>query len=160
MTTHGNLLREVENLARSAAEPKGLMQRISDHIHAAMSRYNSISFRLVDEAEPGMLILGPYTGSFNPLERISFGQGLCGAAASEERTIVVDDVTKDGRYLTASSIVKSEIVVPLFVGGKLFGEMDIQSYFVNTFKAPEDRQFIESCAGIVAKYVEAHRKKS
>ena len=159
MTTHGNLLREVENLASSAAEPKGLMQRISDHIHAAMSRYNSISFRLVDEAEPGMLILGPYTGSFNPLERISFGQGLCGASASEERTIVVDDVTKDGRYLTASSIVKSEIVVPLFVGGKLFGEMDIQSYFVNTFKAPEDRQFVEACAGVVAKYVEAHRKK-
>jgi len=124
-----------------------------------MSRYNSISFRLLDEAEPGMLILGPYTGSFNPLDRISFGQGLCGAAASEERTIVVDDVTKDGRYLTASSIVKSEIVVPLFVGGKLFGEMDIQSYFVNTFKAPEDRQFVEACAGVVAKYVEAHRKK-
>src|SRR5258708_16243229 len=160
MTTHGTLLREVENLASSAAEPKGLMQRISDHIHAAMPRYNSISFRLVDEAEPGMLILGPYTGSFNPLDRISFGQGLCGAAASEERTIVVDDVTKDGRYLTASSIVKSEIVVPMFVGGKLFGEMDIQSYFVNTFKAAEDRQFVESCPGVLPKSMKPHPKKA
>src|SRR5258708_28804971 len=124
MTTHGTLLREVENLASSAAEPKGLMQRISDHIHAAMPRYNSISFRLVDEAEPGMLVLGPYTGSFNPLERISFGQGLCGAAASEERTIVVDDVTKDARYLTASSIAPSAILVPLFLVRKPFAEID------------------------------------
>src|SRR5258708_14517136 len=121
MTTHGSLLREIENMASSAAEPKGLMQRISDHIHAAMPRYNSISFRLVDESEPGMLLLGPYTGSFNPMDRIPLGQGLCGAAASEERTIAVDDVTKDGRYLTPSSMLKSKIVVPMFVAGKLAG---------------------------------------
>jgi len=160
MSAYGDLLREVETLARSAPDTKTLMQRISDHVHTVMPRYNSISFRLVDETVHETLVLGPYTGSFNPQPRISFQQGLCGAAATEGKTIVVNNVAEDARYLTASSLVKSEIVVPIFIRGALVGEMDIQSYFVDTFKAAEDRNFVESCVGVIAKYMEQHRHKS
>ena len=160
MSKRDDLLRYVRDLAAVAPDTKTLMQRIADHVHSVMPRYNSISFRLIDKADPGMLILGPYTGSFTPQPRIAFGQGLCGTAAATEKTVVVNDVTEDARYLKASSTVKSEMVAPIFVRGKFAAEMDIQSYFVDTFKDASDRSFIESCAGVVAKFMEAHPEKT
>ncbi|MBZ5522222.1 MAG: GAF domain-containing protein [Acidobacteriia bacterium] len=156
MPTHNDLLRQVQDLAVSAPDARVLMQRIADHVHSVMSRYNSISFRLVDETDPGLLVLGPYTGSFSPHPRVSLGQGLCGAAASEGKTIVVDDVSQDARYLSGSSMVKSEIVVPIFVRGKLVAEIDIQSYFAGTFSDARDRSFVEACGAVVAKFMSTH----
>ena len=153
---HSELLQQVEKLAAVASETKKLMQSIADHMHSVMPRYNSVSFRFVDEANPGTLILGPYTGSFTPQLRIAFGQGLCGTAAATEKTVVVNNVADDGRYLRASSLVKSEIVAPIFVRGKFTAEIDVQSYFADTFKDQESRSFVESCAGIVGKFMEAH----
>jgi L-methionine (R)-S-oxide reductase len=158
MATHDDLLRQVEQLAADASDTKTLMQRLSDHVHSVMPRYNSVSFRLIDEANPGMLILGPYTGSFTPQLRIALGQGLCGTAAITEKTVVVNNVAGDSRYLQGSSMVKSEMVVPIFVRGKFKAEIDIQSYFADTFKDSRDRSFLESCAGIVAKFMEAHSR--
>jgi putative methionine-R-sulfoxide reductase with GAF domain len=154
------LLQQVETLAAVASDTKKLMQSIADHMHSVMPRYNSVSFRFIDEANPGMLILGPYTGSFTPQLRIAFGQGLCGTAAATEKTVVVNNVADDGRYLRASSMVKSEIVAPILVRGKFTAEIDVQSYFTDTFKDPESRFFVESCAGIVAKFMEAHSPKA
>jgi GAF domain-containing protein len=156
MPAHGDLLRQIEDLAAKAPDTKTLMQRISDHVHSVMPRYNSISFRFIDQANPGMLILGPYTGSFTPQLRIAFGQGLCGTAAATEKTVVVNNVASDSRYVQASSMVKSEIVIPIFARGKFAAEMDVQSYFADTFKDPNDRSFLESCAGVVGKFMEAH----
>ncbi len=156
MATHGDLFRQVEAFAANASDTKTLMQRISDYIHSAMPRYNSVGFRFIDAADPGMLILGPYTGSFTPQLRIAFGRGLCGEAAATEKTVVVNNVANDSRYIQASSIVKSEMVVPIFVRGKLVAVIDIQSYFADTFKDPKDRSFLESCAGAVGKFMEAH----
>src|SRR5215510_14968982 len=160
MSTHDDLLRQIERLAANASDTKTLMQRLADHVHSVMPRYNSVSFRFIDEANPGMLILGPYTGSFTPQPRISFGQGLCGAAAVTEKAVVVNNVAADSRYVQGSSMVKSEMVVPIFVRGKFAAVIDIQSYFVDTFKDARDRSFLEACAGIVAKFMETHSKKS
>ena len=152
-------MREVQGLAASSADSKTAMQRISDHLHASVPRYNNILFRVIDDSEPGVLLLGPYAGSFQPRLRIAIDQGLCGAAAQERRTIVVDNVAADSRYLSGSSLVKSEMVVPIFVGGSLAAAMDVQSYFADTFKTPKEREFVESCARVVAKHMEEHGKK-
>jgi len=160
MSTHGDLLRQVEDLAASASDTKTLMQRVADHVHSVMPRYNSISFRLLEQADAGMLILGPYTGSFTPQLRIPLGRGLSGAAAATEKTIVVNNVANDGRYILASSLVKSEMVVPILVRGKFAALIDIQSYFADTFKDPNDRSFVESCARIVARFMEIHSNKA
>ena len=102
MSIHEDLLQQVTQLAATSSATRALMQGIADHVHSRMPRYNSISFRLIDEADPGMLILGPYTGSFTPQKRLAFGQGLCGTAAATEKTVVVHNVEADGRYLRAS----------------------------------------------------------
>ena len=153
---HEDLLQQVRTLAASASDTTTLMQRIADHVHSKMPRYNSISFRFIDPANPGMLVLGPYTGSFTPQKRIAVGQGLCGTAAATEKTVLVNNVEADGRYLRASSLVKAEIVVPILVRGKFAAEIDVQSYFTDTFKAPEDQALVEACAQIMAKFIETH----
>src|SRR5215831_11238030 len=160
MPKYEDLLRQIEDLAAEAPDTKTLMQRLSEHVHSVMPRYNSVSFRFIDAANPGMLILGPYTGSFTPQRRIAFGQGLCGTAAATEKTVVVNNVADDSRYLRASSMVKSEIVVPIFVRGKFTAEIDVQSYFADTFKDQESRSFVESCASLVGKFMEASSKQA
>ena len=79
--------------------------------------------------------------------------GICGAAASTGKTVVVDDVKLDPRYLACSTETKSEIVVPIFVRGRVVGELDIDSHFPAAF-AGEDRKLVEYCAALVGKQLE------
>ena len=129
------------------------MQRISERVHAEMARYNWVGFYLLDKDDPNRLVLGPFAGSFTPLESISLDQGLCGSAAATGRTVIVNNVAQDSRYLSASDIVKSELVAPVFAHKKLVGEIDVESYFTETFQE-DDREFVEACAAIVGRYFE------
>ena len=148
---HEELLRDFQDFARSAPSAKSVMEHISARLHEKMTRYNWVGFYLVDPGDPGILLVGPFVGSFTPNARIPLNRGLCGAAASGGKTVVVPDVSKDPRYLAGSNMVKSEIVVPIFVKGKLVAELDIESYFADTFTRSE-QEFVEGCAAVVANY--------
>ena len=128
------------------------MEQIAKRLHENMARYNWVGFYLVDPADAGYLIVGPYAGSFTPNARIPLNKGLCGAAASSGQVVVVQDVSKDPRYLAGSSLVKSEIVVPIYGNQKLAAVLDINSYFAETFSRSE-RQFVEACANVIANYL-------
>src|ERR1035438_506379 len=128
LPVHEELLLEFQDFARNAPSAKPLMEQISQRLHEKMTRYNWVGFYLVDPADPGILLVGPFAGSFTPNARIPLNTGLCGAAASSGQTVVVHDVSKDARYLAGSALVKSEIVVPIMVGNKLAAERDIASY--------------------------------
>jgi GAF domain-containing protein len=149
---HEELLREFQNFAKTASTAQALMDRMAQRLHEKMTRYNWVGFYLVDAADPGVLVVGPFVGSFSPNARIPLDTGLCGAAATTGQTVVVQDVTKDPRYLAGSSMVNSEMVVPIAVKGKLAGELDIESYFANTFDRSE-QEFVEACAMVVARYL-------
>jgi L-methionine (R)-S-oxide reductase len=145
-------LNEIKKYAVTAATAEALMERTAKRLHEKMTRYNWVGFYLVDPTNANFLIVGPFAGSFTPNVRIPLNSGLCGAAASSGQTIVVQDVSKDPRYLAGSALVKSEIVVPIYVKKKLVGELDIESYFTDTFNQSE-RAFVEACAEVVANYL-------
>lgn len=142
-----DILSEFQEFSK-AATVNSLMEHMAQRLHEKTARYNWVGFYLVDPADAGVLLVGPYVGSFTPNARIPLGSGLCGAAASSGRTIVVDDVRKDPRYLAGSSLVISEIVVPISVRGTLAGELDIESYFPGTF-TKDEQTYVEACAKIV-----------
>jgi L-methionine (R)-S-oxide reductase len=146
------LLKEFQDFARNAPTINALMERIAQRLHEKMTRYNWAGFYLVDPADPGYLIVGPFAGSFTPNARIALDIGLCGAAATSGQVVVVQDVSTEPRYLAGSSLVKSEIVVPIFVKKKLAGELDIESYFAGTF-TPSEQEFIEACANVAGNYM-------
>jgi L-methionine (R)-S-oxide reductase len=148
---HEELLQEFQEWSRTASSPKALMERISQRLHEKMTKYNWVGFYLVDPVDSGFLVVGPFVGSFTPNARIPLNKGLCGAAAKGGQVVVVDDVQTDPRYLSGSTMVKSEIVVPIIVN-KLVAVLDIESYFPSTFNQSE-RQFVEACAAAVGKHL-------
>ena len=151
--------RELEQFARTAKSADGLMSQIVKLLHDRMLKYNWVGFYML-ETTPGarpMLVLGAFQGAMTPHTRIPLHQGICGAAASTGKTVIVDDVSKDSRYLACSLETKSEIVVPVFVRGKVVGELDIDSHFPAAFK-DEDRELVEHCAALVGKHLEKSQK--
>jgi L-methionine (R)-S-oxide reductase len=152
---HQEVLSELTEFGRTAPTAESVMARIAQCLHEKFTRYNWVGFYLVSSADPGILLVGPFAGSFTPNARIPLDTGLCGAAATSGQTIVVHDVSKDPRYLSGSALVKCEIVVPIFVRNKLAAELDIESYFLGTFSKPE-QEFVEACATLVGKYLGKH----
>jgi L-methionine (R)-S-oxide reductase len=157
MPGHKELLQEFEALAASSAKVEALMQKITDRLHEEISRYNWVGFYLIDPADARYLICGPYTGSFTPNVRFLVDRGLCGAAVTSRKTVIVNDVTKDPRYLQGTDMVKSEMVVPIQVRQKVVAELDVESYFLNTFNNPRECEFVESCAALVGRWMEQHK---
>ena len=102
-----------------------------------------------------MLVLERFRGRHDSAHAIPLNQGICGAAASSGKTIVVDDVSKDPRYLACSLETKSEIVVPVFVKNQVAGELDIDSHFPAAF-GPRTR-LVQYCAELVGKKLEKPR---
>jgi len=134
------------------------MTGVTEILNRKMLKYNWVGFYMLDESGPEpMLALGPFVGSMTPHTRIPLHQGICGAAASTGKTVVVDDVNKDSRYLACSIETKSEIVVPVFVKGKVVGELDIDSHFPAAFTG-DDRELVEFCAVAVGQYIEKSGK--
>jgi L-methionine (R)-S-oxide reductase len=152
----GDLVKELDRLSLAAGSVEDLMWEVVKLLHDRMLKYNWVGFYLLEKspvAHPAVLVLGPFQGAMTPHTRIPLNQGICGAAASSGKTIVVDDVSKDSRYLACTIETKSEIVVPVFVRGKVTGELDIDSHFHAAFGL-EDRNLVEYCAALVGKQLE------
>ena len=140
---------ELAELVKKTRSAHDLMSGIVKLLQERMLKYNWVGFYMLETSpEKPMLVLGPFQGAMTPHTRISLHQGICGAAASTGKTVVVDDVSKDPRYLACSIETKSEVVVPIFVRGKVVGELDIDSHFLAAFK-PEDQELVEYCANLV-----------
>ena len=147
---------EIDWYAEKARSADDLMERIVQCLHERLVKYNWVGFYMIEESKNGaapVLVLGRFQGAMTPHTRIPLNQGICGAAASSGKTVVVHDVKSDPRYLACSLETQSEIVVPIFVNGKVVGELDIDSQFPAAF-APEDQALIEHCAALVGKQLE------
>lgn len=145
----------VTELAREAATAQELMQKMVKLLHERVLKYNWVGFYMLESgAQPPMLALGAFEGAMTPHTRIPLNQGICGAAASSGRTVVVDDVSKDSRYLACSLETRSEIVVPVFAHGEVVGELDIDSHFPAAFTA-EHQDLVQYCASLVGEKLES-----
>lgn len=146
---------DVMELAREAATAQELMQKMVKLLHERVLKYNWVGFYMLEPgAQPPMLALGAFEGAMTPHTRIPLNQGICGAAASSGRTVVVDDVSKDSRYLACSLETRSEIVVPVFAHGEVVGELDIDSHFPAAFTA-EHQDLVQYCASLVGEKLES-----
>jgi L-methionine (R)-S-oxide reductase len=155
-TKPAEVLRELDEAARATHSANELMKLICERLNQRLLKYNWVGFYMIeDDADAGerVLQLGQFVGSMTPHTRIRLNQGICGAAASTGKTVVVDDVNQDARYLACSVETKSEIVVPIFVRGEVVGELDIDSHFPAAFTA-EDRVLVEHCAELVGRSLE------
>ncbi|SVE26537.1 uncharacterized protein METZ01_LOCUS479391, partial [marine metagenome] len=113
MTTLEELFRTGHSFKEGAGEFCTLLRNEFSH-------YSWVGIYMIEE--PETLILKAWDGpQATEHVRIPVGQGICGLAAREEKSVLVDDVQKEGEYLQCFLNTRSEIVVPIFLNGKVVG---------------------------------------
>ena len=144
-----SLLERIRGIIERPAETEGKLSDVCRLLKESVSYYDWVVFYLVDSSGKKELLLGPFTGEETEHTRIPFGEGICGQAAEREETFLVQDVSSETNYLSCSSDVKSEMVVPIFKDGQVVGELDIDSHQLSPF-TEEDRTLLEKAAEIVS----------
>ncbi len=155
-TSQQKLAEELTTLAAAARSAEELMSIIVGRLGKQLGHFDWVGFYMMERGGVGeepVLVLGPYVGAVTQHQRIPLNQGICGAAASTGQTVVVDDVKSDPRYLACSLETRSEIVAPVFVRGKVVGELDVDSHTPAAFN-DDDRKLVEHCASLVGSHLE------
>lgn len=146
MPKHDSVYNKVEAAIANQPDGQSALEAAVRVLKAEMTRYTWVGIYLLYGNE---LVLGPYLGKPSPHTRIPVGRGICGAAAAEKATIIVDDVDADPRYLACSIDTRSEIVVPIMRDHAVLGEIDIDSDQRAAFD-DADRELLERVADLLA----------
>ena len=145
---YAELLGQVDAVLEGIDDDVAAMATISALIHNSFGHLWTGFYRVV---EPGDLLrVGPYQGTLGCME-IQFGRGVCGTAAAEKRTVIVEDVNEFPGHIACDARSRSEIVVPVFDRKKnLIAVLDIDSEEVGTFN-DDDREGLERVVSWFAK---------
>jgi L-methionine (R)-S-oxide reductase len=108
---YAELRGQTDAVLEGISDPVAAMATISALVHNAFGHLWTGFYRVV---EPDRLLrIGPYQGTLGCME-IAFGRGVCGTAAAEKRTVIVEDVNAFPDHITCDARSRSEIVVPVF----------------------------------------------
>ncbi len=140
------IIHQIKELAKSKITKEDILKEVVKILKNNFNYYNWVGIYLLEGEE---LVLGPYLGKPSPHTRIRLNSGICGAAASQKKSIIIPDVKADSRYLACSLETKSEVVVPIMTGEKVWGEIDIDSHRLDAF-TEEDKHLLEEICSILA----------
>jgi len=144
---HGDALNALRAEIAEEADAQAAAQRAVEMLHDRFAHYDWVGIYWVEGSD---LVLGPWVGpEATEHTRIPIGTGVCGAAAASGRTEIVPDVSADPRYLACFASTRSEIVVPIFDGGMVVGEIDIDGSDLDAFDEA-DARFLEEVAALLA----------
>src|ERR1700730_9152600 len=137
-----SLLYEVSHELTSILDRSELLERIAERVKKFVN-YDVFTVMLWNES---MQILErvfsiPYQDTIPSRVNVPLNEGITGAAAAERRTLRVNDVRLDSRYLACGSEVevRSELAVPLLLQGRLIGVLDLESTQPNAFTQEHER---------------------
>ena len=143
-TDYHSLLLELGGLLDGVSCPVSLLANTSALLLQEMENINWVGFYL---AENGRLLLGPFQGKPACTE-IPFGRGVCGTSAAEKKTQLVPDVHAFPGHIACDGASRSEIVVPVFRNGDVYGVLDIDSPVPGRF-TQEDREGLEAAVRLL-----------
>jgi len=130
MMTQG-ICAELDRLKSGGASLGKLLEEAVRLLHASNPRFHWTG---VYELFPdGVLRLGPFVGAPTDHVFIAVGRGVCGTAVAEKRNINVPDVRKVSNYLACSTATRSELVVLIRKGDRIFSQIDIDSHDCDAF---------------------------
>lgn len=128
------------------------LSNIAASLNQAFEKISWAGFYLMKN---GMLFLGPFQGKI-ACTAIKPGSGVCGTVAASGKTLIVPDVDKFPGHIACDADSRSEIVLPLFNGTALYGVLDIDSHFYNSFNET-DRKYLEQlCSFINESLIKKH----
>ncbi len=138
-----SILEELRALLANETDPTANAANMAALLFQRMPRLNWAGFYFL---KGGTLVVGPFQG-LPACTRIPLGRGVCGAAAERQETIVVPDVHAFEGHIACDSASQSEIVVPLVLGGRLIGVLDVDSPELDRFSWTE-QALLEAAAAI------------
>ncbi|WP_226036405.1 GAF domain-containing protein [Aquibacillus saliphilus] len=138
------LLKQLQALLEDEKDQIANLSNASALLNQFLSEVNWVGFYLWKEEE---LVLGPFQG-LPACVRIVSGKGVCGTAIKEGKTQRVADVQQFPGHIACDAATKSEIVIPLYNDGDLFGVLDIDSPINNRFDQV-DQDYLEKFAEII-----------
>jgi L-methionine (R)-S-oxide reductase len=110
---------------------------------------NWFGFYLVDKKTGNELHLGPFHGKV-ACTRIKFEKGVCGKCITEQKSVIVDNVHEFKGHIACDSASNSEICVPIFHNGKIYGLLDVDSVNFSNFDQV-DQEALEKLARVLEK---------
>ena len=121
---------------KAIVDPKLPLVSNLSNVTALLNQLDNINWCGFYLADGETLYLGPFQGDV-ACTVIPFNRGVCGYAASNKRTIIVDDVNTFKGHIACSSLSKSEIVTPIIVNNQVKAVIDIDSPIYNRFTQKE-----------------------
>ncbi|MGE5176631.1 MAG: GAF domain-containing protein [Hyphomicrobiales bacterium] len=129
--THDDLIARLDALEEEGAPLLRVLETAVRGLHESDSRFHWTGiYELFDD---GVLRLGPFVGAPTDHVFIGVGNGVCGTAVAERRNQNVPDVREITNYLACSTETRSELVVLIRRGEKIYGQIDIDSHQVAAF---------------------------
>ena len=138
MTDYSLLNKQLLALTEGVEEPISNLANASALLYQTLADLNWAGFYLYKN---GVLLLGPFQGK-TACTKIPMGKGVCGTAAEKGETLVVPDVHAFPGHIACDGASNSEIVIPLYVKGSLYGVLDIDSPLLDRF-SEADREGLE-----------------
>ncbi|MEQ9262063.1 MAG: GAF domain-containing protein [Owenweeksia sp.] len=139
------LLSEV-NAALKKPVNEALLQ-ICKLLENRVEHYTWVGFYFMNH-NTRQLHLGPYVGAPTDHMVIPFGKGICGQVAISGKTYLADNVEEESNYIACSVDVRSEIVVPVYIGKELVAQLDIDSHKLHAFSSADEELLNEICLTI------------
>jgi GAF domain-containing protein len=140
--------RQVRLIGEETADITAILANVSALLKLELDRVNWAGFYLFKE---GRLVLGPFQGK-PAVAEIAVGKGVCGTAVQEERTQLVENVHTSCNHIACDAATSSEIVVPIFLNGRIFGVIDIDSPAISRFD-DEDKLGLEGISEIISEII-------
>lgn len=120
---------------------------LSALLYASLPAVNFAGFYRV---KGGELILAPFQGKVVCVH-IAFGHGVCGTAAQQAAPVLVEDVHQFPGHIACDSASQSELVIPVFKDGQLWGVLDLDSPQKARFTAADQVGLTQVAATLFAK---------
>ena len=147
--TYSYLLEQLKKVLEDTQDQTAGLANAASVLYLLLPRLNWAGFYLMKD---GDLVLGPFQGK-PAVSQISVGSGVCGTAALQRATQVVQDVHACENHIACDLNSRSEIVVPLTKNGRFFGVLDIDSPIISRFDE-EDQSGLEQAAKIISEWLE------
>lgn len=132
---------------KSLIDPKLPLITNLSNASAILNKLDNVNWCGFYLAKDNVLYLGPFQGEV-ACTIIPFSKGVCGYAASNKKSIIVDDVNSFPGHIACSSLSKSEIVVPIIVNNEVKAVIDIDAPIYNRF-SKEDQELLEEMAKVL-----------
>jgi GAF domain-containing protein len=147
-STVADLLMELQDIVASTSPRKAAAQRAAAAI-ARVGRYRWVGLYDVGATEIGVIgWAGPSAPTYPTFPRT---QGLNGAAVASGEPVIVQDVSRDPRYLSTLGSTRAEMIMPVRAGseGAVVGTIDVESDRLAPF-SDRDRELLSGCATALA----------